>query len=209
MNTAGKIKVVPIFGDKGTITAVEHTSQEPDDLLSSIEDIRRSITSAVGIPYEVLFAADDESKGNMLRRYARYLRLLKNIQRSLANGIIELIMIDLANKGIEFKKSDIEVNFIHKLVEIDNLDSLEYLDTSIGMISSAKDFVFDLGEEGSPMEEIIDYDKFADFLAEQFRLVGLKDVLNVKKVPKDPPAPINPDMTAPAEPNPEGEPDDA
>ena len=206
MTSAGKIKVVPIFGDKGQISAVEHRSEEPDDLLSSIEDIRRTITTSVGIPFEVLFSADDESKGNMLRRYARYLRLLKNIQRSLSNGITDMIMIDLANKGIEFKKSDIEVNFVHKLVEIDNLDALEYLDTSIGMISSAKDFVYDLGEEGSPLENSIDYDKFRDFLGEQFRLVGLTDVVTKQKEKKldDVEPPLNPDLPPPQE----GEPDE-
>jgi hypothetical protein len=188
MNTAGTIKVVPIFGEKGNLSAVEHKSEEPEDLLSSIEDIRRAITTSVGIPYEVLFASDDESKGNMLRRYARYLRLLKNIQRSITNGIKEIIFIHLANKGIQFKSDSIEVNFRHKLIEIDNLDALEFLDTSIGMISNTKDFIFDLADVDSPLHKAIKFDEFVKFISEQFRMVGLQGVVDTNvDISKEPP----------------------
>jgi len=177
---AGKLKVVPVFGDKGQLQKFDYKMDEPDDLLNSIEDLRKVICTTVGIPYEILFGGEGP-KGELLKRYARYLRRLKSIQRAICNGIKQIVFIHLVNKGISFTPSDIEVSFRNKLVEIDNLDSLEFMDASVGMLSNVKDFIFDLASEGSPLRDYVDFDRFVEFLNKQFSIVGLGGVVRVEE----------------------------
>lgn len=178
MSAAGKIKVVPQFGsDKGGLDKINIKSDEPDDLLGSIEDIRRVILSSIGIPYELVFDSDGSNKGEILKRYARYLRKLKNIQKSVQDGIKQIIIIHLVNAGIEFDEDNIVVEFRNKLVEIDILDKLEFIDTTIGMLDSLKSFVESLNEEGSITEGRVDKEAFIKFLNDQLSVIGLGNII--------------------------------
>lgn len=179
-NAAGKYKCIPLLGDKGNIERLETKSDEPDDLLNSIEDIRRVVCGATSVPYEILFEGQGDNKSEILKKYARYLRVLRSVQKAIASGIKQIIWIHLANKGIPFKKDSLEVDFRQKIVEIDSLDRLEFLDSSVGMLSTIKDFIFELSDRDSPVAHAVDHDKFLEFINEQFRVVGLKDVINPK-----------------------------
>lgn len=178
LNSAGKIKVVPLFGDKGQTQKMDVRSDEPDDLISSVEDIRKTITASVGVPYEIIFSDDNANKGEMLKRYARYLRILKNVQRSIVQGITQIIMIHLANKDIDFKAEDIQVSFRNKLIEIDSLDRLEFLDSSVQMIDNIKNFVNELAGEDSPYKDAVDLNSLTKFFDKQLSLVGLGDLID-------------------------------
>jgi hypothetical protein len=125
MSSAGRLKVIPTFGDKGSIQKFDYKQDEPDELLSSVNDIRKVICDSVGIPYELIFVSDTVSKGEILRRYARYVRKLKNIQRAISEGIRQICYIHLTNKNISFTEDDIKIDFKNKLVEIDNLNKLD------------------------------------------------------------------------------------
>ena len=201
MSSAGRLKVVPIFGDKGQLQKFDYKQDEPDELLASVEDIRKVICNSIGIPYELIFQNETVSKGEILRRYARYVRKLKAIQRSIADGLRQIVYIHLSNKGFSYTSNDIKIDFKNKLVEIDNLNKLEFLDTTISMLKNARDFVGELNAEGSPYKQFMDVTVFKDFINEQVALVGLRGLIN--KEPTIPPAPIAPpkapDQIAPPE----------
>lgn len=179
LSTAGRVKVVPLMGDKGRLEKLDYKSDEPDDLLGSIEDIRRVILTSVGIPYEIVFGGDEGNKGEILKRYARYLRKLKSVQKAISDGIRQLISIHLANKGIAFKKDDIMIEFRNKLIEIDNLDRLEFADTTINFLETQKDFVFKLADtDESPYHSAVDLKEYLNILHEQLKTIGLGSVLD-------------------------------
>jgi len=181
LGTAGKFKCIPIFGDKGTVNKMDYKSDEPDDLLASIEDLRKVCCSSIGVLYEVIFLSEGMDKGEILRRYARYLRRLKNIQRAIRDGVRRVCQIHLANKGIGAKDDDIVVDFRNKLIEIDNIDKLEFLDTSVNMLSNINDFLNNLTEdEESPLAEKVDMEAFAKFLGQQLNMIGLTGVIKVE-----------------------------
>lgn len=133
ISTAGRIKVIPSFGEKGTLTSVDaKENRSIDDLTSNVKDLRETILSSIGIPPQLIFGGDS-SKADLLKRYARYLRRLKTIQSSIANGLTQLAMIHLINKGINATPTDIKIEFKNEIVNIDELDKLEYHDAIIGM----------------------------------------------------------------------------
>lgn len=177
MYAAGRMKVVPLFGDKGQLERMDFKSDEPEDLLASVDDIRRVILASVGIPFEIMFQSDEGNKGEVLKRYARYLRRLKNIQRALQDGIRQIVYIHLANKGVDFATEDVVVEFRNRLIEIDNLDRLEFMDTTVGMLKNLVDFFVELGDEGSPFENRIDNDSVISFVNEQLSVIGLESVI--------------------------------
>ena len=184
MASSGRIKVIPQFGDKGTTQKLETKMDEPDDLLSSIEELRKIITSSSGIPYELMYESDGSGKGEVLKRYARYLRKLKMIQRAVASGIKELVIIHCVNKGIEVNKKDLKVTFTNKLIELDNLDQLEYLDTTLNILGNIKTFVFELRDEESPLRKYTDVLKLRDFIKSQCALIGLDGIITTKEIPE-------------------------
>jgi len=186
MSAAGKIKCVPIFGDKGTLQKMDYKMDEPDDLLSSIEDVRQVICMSIGIPYEILFANDTGSKMEVLKRYARYLRRLKNIQRAITGGIRQVCSIHLANKGIGFTDKDVIVEFRNKITEVDTLDRLEFMDAIVGMLDSIKRFVTEMHEEDSPMKDNVNMKQFVRFLNDQLTTIGLAGVIDPEVTPEEP-----------------------
>lgn len=191
--TAGKVKCVPVFGNStGSTQVLQTRSDEPDDLMNSTEQIRKLICDSIGVPYEIIYGGSSgEKRGELLKRYGRYLRKLKTIQNALVEGIYQIISIHLANKGILFTRKDINITFLNKLVEIDSLDKLEFTDTVVGMLSNIKGFITDLAAEGSILKDYVDAPKFADFLAEQFSAIGMEGVFRSSKD-------VKPEVTPPS-----------
>lgn len=183
LNTAGKVKVIPLFGEKGTLERLDYKSDEPDDLTQSAEDLRRLITSSVGHIYELLFGGDTPDKQEQLRRYARYLRKLKNIQRCITNGIKQIIYIHLDNKDIEYnKKEDISVEFLNTLVEVDNLDKLEHASLTINALQDMHDYVVNLIDEESPIRDAVKPKVYADYVSKHLSTIGMGELIDPKKV---------------------------
>jgi hypothetical protein len=188
MAVAGKLKCVPIFGDKGQLTKLDYKADEPDDLLASVEENRRTICNSAGIPYELIFGSDGEQGAGSLKRYARYLRKLKAIQRSICEGVIQIVCFHLANSGVTFVESDICVEFRNKLIEIDNLDKLEFMDTTVNMLNNIVGFVLDKAGPDSPLKGNIDLNALVRFMDTQLSTVGLQDLIkeDVKVVMDEP-----------------------
>lgn len=182
MSVAGRIKTIPQFGDKGQLSKMDYKPDEPDELLSSLTDIRKAILTSVGIPYELVFGGEDSKKGEILKKYARYLRKLKNIQKSIEEGIRQIIYIHLANKGIDFKTDDIKVEFMNKLIEVDNLDKLEFMDTTVGLLDNVKKFVLEINDTPATAGRV-NVEALLQFLNDQLNVIGFTNIIKVD--PKD------------------------
>lgn len=185
LTSVGRTKVVPLFGDNGKTSVMETKSQAPNSLTADITTLRKVILDGIGIPYELVFSSDGATKSEILKRYSRYLRKLKAIQHTVKDGLLQIACIHLAAKGISFDPDKIEVNFHNKLIELDNLDKLEFVDGSISLLTNTKAFIDDLlgSEQLGPH---VDMDEFVTYLRDQLRLLGLEDLvlLKPKKVPK-------------------------
>lgn len=177
LSTAGKTKVIPLFGDKGRLEQMDFRDNEPDDLLNVTKEIRELILDSIGIPSELVFKSDGDSKADILKRYAKYIRKLKKLQKTISSGLKEIAYIHLANKGIKFKKEDVEVQFNNSLIEIDNLDKLEHADVTVGMLRSVKEFFSDLAEENSPFRDNINLAKVLEWIDENLKTIGLSDAV--------------------------------
>ena len=178
LTSVGRTKVIPLFGgEKGSTSVMETRSPAASDLTSDINNLRKIILDAAGVPFELIFSSDATSKAEILKRYSRYLRKLKAIQRTVKEGLIQIAHIHLAAKGIPFQDGEVQVNFHNKLIELDNLDKLEYVDGSITLLTNIKTFVEDL-KASELLGQYVDVEEFKTYLQEQFRLVGLEDLIS-------------------------------
>jgi hypothetical protein len=178
---AGRTKVVPTFGDKGQLQKLDYKIDEADDMASSADELRKLICDSIGVPYELIYKSDgDANKGEILKRYARYLRRLKNIQRSLAEGVKQICSIHLANSGIDFKEDEIIVEFKNKLIEIDNLDKLEHADVTISFLTNIDEFFRKMAEPESPFKRLVNPTAVAEYFNRHLRTIGLDSAFNVE-----------------------------
>jgi hypothetical protein len=183
ITSSGALKCVPIFGDKGTLSRMDFRSDEPDDLLASIKDLREVICTSIGYPVELLFSSEGDTKGTLLKRYARYLRVLRGVQRAVIDGLHQLIAIHLVSKGIDFVPSkDIEIDLRNKLLNIDNTESLEFLDTSVGMLRNVTRYIDELNNAFGNTS--INTVAIAKFVNDNLGIAGIEDAILVKEVEK-------------------------
>jgi len=173
IGVAGKIRVLPQFGDKGQLQNINDVKENRtiDDLLSTIRDIREMICSSLGFPLEVLFGSEGGPKAEFLKRYSRYLRKLKDVQFCIAQGIMQICLAHLTNRGIaNVKLDDIQVIFRNELIAIDELEKLEFADALVAMINNIHTFVDTLsqGEFG----KFIDENAYQMYLYKAFNILG-------------------------------------
>lgn len=180
IESADLFKVVPIYGNVGDVKPMNYAGDEPDKLLESVDKIRQVILDSIPVPSESIYhgAEGNQNSGSAtLKRYARYLRKLKSIQTMNINAVKELVFIHLANKDKKKWSSivatDVDVSFINDLIEIDNLDRLEFLDSTISFIKNTTDFVNTLSESGSPYSQYVNKPAFVHWLKDQFSIVNL------------------------------------
>lgn len=177
--TTGLLKIIPLFGDKGSLEKVDYKSDEPDELTSSAQDLRTLICDSMGVPYELIYKSDGENKGGIVRRNSRYLRRLRCIQSCVASGIKKIIKMHLTSKGIKFKDSDILISFRNKLPEIENLNKLEQNDITISSMSSFLTFLKDALEEGSPIKDQININSAYKYFHDNFKTIGLETFIKL------------------------------
>lgn len=181
ISAAGRYKCIPQYADgKGTVTNQNQAKQDSvNDIASSIKDTRQVILSSIGAPYEIYYGADSvENKGATLRRYARYLRKLKAIQTAIEEGMYQLAVIHLDNKGIEFEPNDIIISFRNKLIDVDLIDQLEFLDTTVGLLGNVLGFIERL-TTNEKLKDYVQMDEVARFMDAKLEVLGMGSVLKV------------------------------
>jgi len=178
LSSAGRAKVIPMFGDKGQLEKLDYKSEDPSDLLQSTKETREIVLDSVGVPVELVYRSEGDSKVDIIKRNARYMRKLKNLQKSIGRGCKQIAFTHLDSKGIKYKESDIEVVFTNTLPDVDNLEKLEHLDATVSVLSTLKDFFNDLSEEDSPYKDMVKLDKLAEFIDHNLTTVGLSSALD-------------------------------
>lgn len=185
ITTAGKTRIIPLFGDKGSLQNLDYQNDSANDLTTETEELRKLILSSVGIPYELIYGSDGDSKGEILKRNAKYTRFLRKIQKSIASGLRDLAFIHLTNKGISFKKEDVAVNFNKNLVDIDNLDQIERDEATVSGLSSVIEFVNELKDTLG--EERINIAPVAKYLDDNLSTIGLHNLIKMEEIEDDEP----------------------
>ena len=182
INAAGEYKCIPIFGDKGVTSKIDYRSTAGDDLLSSIEEIRKTICTSMGFVYEMLFSSDGSSKQDLLKRYSRYLRKVRGVQHSVIFTVKQLLSIHLTNRKIYFDPDNIDISFITKIPMISEIENLELQDSSIGVIGNMCDTLTSL--TGLPNSEgTIDLRNFFRFVDSKFRALDMPGVILPNNAP--------------------------
>jgi len=155
----GQVKVIPDFGDKGSLEAQEVTNDtNNEELTDKINDLRKMILTTIGIPAGIM---DEESlKSDVIKDHIRYSKRLKSVHRSITEGIKHIFIVHLHNLGYNSTiKDDIEVKFLNVL-DTDDLEKLEYLDVLISMMDNFKSYVSDYEDDDHVEVNYKDYFKF-------------------------------------------------
>jgi hypothetical protein len=139
----GDVKIIPMFGDKGSLESIDLGNDDAfDDLAEKILDIRKNIFLTIGLPTSIL--DEDGSKGEIIKDHIRYTKKLKAIQTAVQEGLKQLFYIHLVNNGFSnYLKEDIEITFLN-ILNTDDLERLEYIDLMISMLDNFKSFVEDV-----------------------------------------------------------------
>jgi len=172
MSSAGRVKLIPIWGEKTSpVTALSYRNTNESDMSKWAKDVREVVCGAAGIPVEVIFGgtttSDKGAKVDLLRRYARYLRKLKAVQTAIAKGVLQIAGVHLVAKGIPFQEDKVKVRFKNNLIEIDNLDELEYIDTTIGVLKNVIAFL------KVDMKEHVDQVRLAEYVKGELSVAGV------------------------------------
>jgi hypothetical protein len=173
IGVAGKIRVLPQFGDKGQLQNINDVKENRnvDDLMGTIRDIREVICTSLGFPPEILFGGEGGPKAEFLKRYSRYLRKLKAVQQSISAGVIQICLAHLANRGVQnVKMDDIQVVFRNELVNIDELEKLEFSDAIIAMVSNIHRFIEEMTQ--GAYSSFIDEQAYQAWLYKAFNILG-------------------------------------
>lgn len=179
MTVAGRIKVIPVWAEKGTLQRLEYRAEEPTELMATAEDSRKIICSSVGIPYELIFGSMETKRVDLLKRYARYLRKLKMIQNTIVDGVRQICDIHLVNKKFSYKPEDVKIEFLHKMVNVDELDALEFVDATVGMLKNINEFIKDLSDQIESKH--VDETEYFRFLNEKLSIAGMSDVITKER----------------------------
>lgn len=184
MTIAGRIKIIPIFGgDRGDLKKIEYRAEEPTDLMAVAEDARKVICSSVGIPYELIFSGSELKRVDLLKRYARYLRRLKMIQKAIAEGIRQICNIHLVNKNFSYRPSDISIDFKNILINVDELDKLEFTDATVSMLKNINEFMAGLTDE--MQSKCVDKKEWYEFLNNQLSIAGMSNIIDSELAEED------------------------
>ena len=150
LQSASRIKVIPKHADsKGAIEQIRF-DYDNSDLNNRINDIRKSIAMAMGVPSFYLSYGDQLlGKTDMLKVYSAYSRKLVGIQTSFGEGIKNLVYKHLIHTGEHFPiKNNIEVKF----KSVTNLDILDDIDVMVATMTALRD-CFNLIEEASASDQ--------------------------------------------------------
>lgn len=187
---AGRVKVMPMFGEKGSLQSLSdiRNNRSIDDLLNSVNDIRAIVCTSIGYPPELLFAGT-EKKGELLKRYSRYLRKLKAVQTAIANGVKQICLMHLVNLEMpaegqpteDIKKKirsytleDIDVSFRNKLVNVDELEKLEFADAMVSTVKQTFEFITGLSEN-EDFKDVMNKEAVVQWLNKMLTLISPTD----------------------------------
>lgn len=156
MEKGVRIRVLPEFSNKGSISKMEINDQLKSDPSSKedIRELRNTILATIGVPDELIFG-DSESKRSTLKRYVRYAKKIKAFQRSIARALSILCVNHISTKynDSDFNESDVVVS-IYNPTNLEELDDLEGTEMAIQNASSVIRLLEDYTRQMMNLKEI-------------------------------------------------------
>jgi len=142
---ANRRKVLPQWIDsKGTLTSAGiNQSAKGQGAWDSIDRLRNLAALSIGIPpFYINISGTPIEKAQIIKLYSRYTRKLTSLQKTLADGIKDFLMIHLEHKGFNISRQNLSVKF----KAITSGDSLDDTDMMVGLVAGIGDLYKALDE---------------------------------------------------------------
>jgi len=178
IDTVGRYKVVPIWGDEKGFIQLADPRLEESFALDIVEELKVTLCASLGVPYSFLFGSrEGMSKLDTLKSFSRYIKKVASIQRAIREGLYQLVRIEAKLQGIsDVALEDIDVRFRNALISTEHLDKLEFI---TGMIETVRSSVESVNELAGVLEGKLNREKVLGFLNEYFGLIGLEGAIEV------------------------------
>lgn len=121
-------KMIPNYLDgKNSLQNVNDTFRKETNADEKIDKLKSAIAASLGFPPDIVVdPVSGGEKGEMIKRFARYSRVLNIVQQAIKDALSQLSVIHLNSKhGIFVNKNNINVR-LKSIVNPDILDNMEY-----------------------------------------------------------------------------------
>jgi hypothetical protein len=180
VDTVGRYKVVPIWGDEKGFIQLADPRLEESFALDIVEELKVTLCASLGVPYSFLFGSrEGATKLDTLKSFSRYVKKVASIQRAIREGLYQLVRIEAKLYGLgDISVEEIDVRFRNALISTEHLDKLEFI---AGMIDTVRSSVEAVNEIGGVLEAKVNKEKIVEFLNNYLGMVGLDGVIEVEK----------------------------
>ncbi len=156
LKNSKRLKVIPITGDRGTL---ENISLRNDNDLkydtSILKDLQEDTFNLLGIPYE-FYKGEGTSNRENIKINVRYSKKIKRIQKSVVRSLkmLCLLHVSKAFPNESLTEADIVISLKNNVNvdEIENLESLDLLMSTITDVVSMAETLTELASESSKYE---------------------------------------------------------
>jgi len=141
LKTAIRFEVLPSFGSgKGTVTTLD-INKNRETAIERLKTLKKELASQIGIPAFHLLGAEDSTQTNehklaTMKINTRYLHKGLGIQAGIADGIRDILFLDLRYSGINVEYENIIVSMA-EIINVELIDNLEFL---IGVLEAEERF---------------------------------------------------------------------
>ena len=142
---ANRRKVLPQWMDtKGTLSSAGiNQAAKGQSAWDSIDRLRNLAALSIGIPpFYINISGTPIEKAQIIKLYSRYTRKLTSLQKTLADGIKDFLMIHLKHCGLNVSRANLSVKF----KAITSGDSLDDTDMLVGLVAGIGDLYKALDE---------------------------------------------------------------
>ena len=158
---ANRRKVLPQWYDtKGTLTSAGiNQAAKGQGAWDSIDRLRNLAALSIGIPpFYINISGQPIEKAQIIKLYSRYTRKLTSLQKTLADGVKDFLMIHLEHCGFNVSRDNLDVRF----KAITSGDSLDDTDMLVGLVAGIGDLYKALDEITSSENNnlVLDNDQF-------------------------------------------------
>lgn len=164
MAQANRRKVLPQWMDtKGTLSsAAVNQGAKGAGAWESVDRLRNLIALGIGIPpYYINITGQPIDKAQTIKLYSRYTRKLTALQKTLADGIKDILMIHLEHCGLNISRTNLSIKFR----AITSADALDDVDLLVGLVAGVSDMYKALHEITSADDNklVLDDEQFKAF----------------------------------------------
>jgi len=174
LENTNKVKVIPDWGNKGQLQKQDlEIFSDLEDIFTKIEDLRNIIVKTCGFSPEILESS--LSRNESVQNNVRYSKKLKTFQTSLKNGLIHLFLIHLKNCGYDVSSRNIKITFSNVL-NIEDLEKIEYLSMVIETMGGIKDFIDDIADNAEEIGISVNKKSLIKFYNKSFKRLLDEDI---------------------------------